>query len=173
MADQEDVNRADMGRAETVAKRAMELAARAEELARQAHEVAGVDEQLAALEAELDALAAEESSMDAGISDGRAEPEDEGPDDQWGNWAEAFGERMEALGYRIGDLVSGGIEAAMHSSYQAGGTGWSRGRSRDEEGPGLSAAERMDAGPLPVRIRSHGGSVEVKGGNGDRVHVSW
>jgi hypothetical protein len=167
----------DLSRAEAVAKRAMELAARAEELARQAHEVAGVDEQLGALEAELDALAEEESTLDAGIDDGGGDDGGggAGPDeeDQWGRWAETLSERMETLGYRLGELVSGGIEAAMATSHHAGGAGWSRSSSRDDEMGGPTTKDLAVAGPRPVLVKSRGGSVDVQSGAADRVRVTW
>lgn len=163
-------------RAEAVAKRAMDLAARAEELARQAHEVAGVDEQLAALEAELDALAAEESALDAGLDEhGPSDRDQQGPDadDPWGRWAETFSERMETLGYRLGELVSGGIEAAVASSYHPGSSGWNRGWSHDDEAGGPATRELAVSGPRRVLIKSHGGAVDVQAGPADRVRVTW
>ena len=166
MADQQGMNRAD-----EVARKALELAARAEQLAQNAHEAADVDEQLAALETELDALAAEESALDAGM--GAAEPiaDDDADQDDWSGWAETFGERMEALGYRLGELVSGGIEAAMYAYPQ--GSARPRSQPRGDESPGPSVVDQMVEGATPVRIKSAGGSVDVRAGAGDRVHVTW
>jgi hypothetical protein len=178
VADEEELTRA-----EQVAKRAMELSARAEELARQAHEVSGVDEQLAALEAELDALAAEEESLDAGVEGGAAPPADdgvtsdeappEGADEREGidfnypefaQLAEAFGQRMEALGERIGDLVSHRLDSAFKRGEWKTGGRWG-GRWGDV------AADV--GGPLPVRVSTKGGRVAVRTGPAGRVTVHW
>lgn len=162
MADEEE-----MSRAEEVAKRAMELAARAEELARQAHEVSGVDEQLAALEAELDSLVAEEAALDDGMAESDEGPSTEYGDEFWPNWAAALGDRMQALGDRLGEVISGSVDAAL--SAPALGISSTRGRK------GLLSehdAELPIAGPVLVRIMSGGGTVEVVPGRADRVHVT-
>lgn len=170
-----------MTRAEAVAKRAMELAGRAEELARHAHEVAGVDDQLAALEAELDALAAEEENLDHGVDEteepsaGDAQPGD--ISDDWVRWADAFAERIEALGDRLGDLVSGSVDAALHARdldhWRSFG-----GRHSAESGRWPSESHETEkildvSGPLPVKISSRGGSVSVAAGPPDQVIVQW
>ncbi|HWE55236.1 MAG TPA: hypothetical protein VG435_06960 [Acidimicrobiales bacterium] len=174
MADEEELSRS-----EALAKRAMELAARAEDLARHAHEVAGVDEQLASLEAELDALAAEEDAL-AAEEDGLAEgartgpgpaPDDEpsgfGGHDDWVNWAETFSDRLEALGARIGDLVAGSVDSALAGAQTGTGEPGAVRFTREGE------AEWPAPGPVPVQIRSHGGSVEVRGSDQDGIRVTW
>ena len=174
MADEEELMAAGdegaMTRAEAVAKRALELAARAEELARQAHEVAGVDEQLASLEAELASLTDEEESLDAGVEGGQAEGEPGQPGDPMNDWAEMFSERMEQLGYRLGELVSGSVEAAMNSSFG----GFSR------SFPGAEAFDATHGSavvpvvvPLPVVVTTGGGSVRVGPGPAGEVRVHW
>jgi hypothetical protein len=165
MADEE------MTRAEEIAKRASDLAARAEELSRHAHEVAGVDEQLAALEAELDGLIAEEDAVDAGIAGESAEEPADRSRDAWTNVAEALAERMEALGDRLGDLISGTVDSALHTATMDPSP-----FGRSHRGPTQlkeSEAEIPVAGALPVRVRSGGGSVEIRKGRTDRVHVAW
>ncbi|HEX6392811.1 MAG TPA: hypothetical protein VFZ97_05180 [Acidimicrobiales bacterium] len=161
MADEE------MTRAEGIAKRASELAARAEELARHAHEVAGVDEELAKLESELDALVAEEEALDAGLAGEGEEQAEEQADDRWVNLAESLAERMEALGDRLGDFISGSVDSALHSSLGEG--------SVFATGAQITESEAMlpVSGPLPVRVRSPGGNVDVRPGLSDRVHVAW
>lgn len=162
MADEEE-----MTRAEELAKRAMELASRAEQLARQAHEVAGVDEQLAALEAELDSLVEEETALDDGMAGSDEEPPAGYIHDFWPNWAEALGDRMEALGERLGEVISGSVDAALGSSGLGPSSGgraeWARLSDYD--------AELLIAGPMPVWIVAGGGTVEVVPGRADRVHV--
>lgn len=163
MADEEELTRA-----ESVAKRAMELAARAEELARQAHEVAGVDEQLAALEAELASLSDEEELLDAGIDAGPSEAG--ASEDPMNDWAETFSERMEQLGYRLGELVSGSVEAAMHSSLS--------GISRPFYGGDAFDATQGSAvvpviAPIPVLVTTQGGSVRISQGRSEEVRVHW
>lgn len=179
MADEEELTRA-----EQVAKRAMELSARAEELARQAHEVSGVDEQLAALEAELDSLAAEEASLDDGMDgapadssasdgdlppDGSAEGERQREEHEFNypefaQLAEAFGQRMEVLGERIGELVSHRLDTAFRRSESRTGPRW-----------GSAAGDiTLDvAEPLPVRVSTRGGRVAVKAGAAGRIFVHW
>jgi hypothetical protein len=161
MADEE------MTRAEGIAKRASELAARAEELSRHAHEVAGVDEELAKLEAELDALVTEEEALDAGLTGDGADQAEEQADDRWVNLAESLAERMEALGDRLGDFISGTVDSALHSSLGEGSVFASRAQLTESE------AILPVLGPLPVRVRSPGGNVEVRPGQSDRVHVAW
>ena len=163
MADEEELTRA-----EAVAKRALDLAARAEELARQAHEVAGVDEQLAALEAELASLSEEEELLDAGIDPGPSEPGSS--EEPMNDWAETFSERMEQLGYRLGELVSGSVEAAMHSSLS--------GLSRPFHGADAFDATQGSAtvpvaAPVPVVVSTQGGSVRIGAGRADEVRVHW
>jgi hypothetical protein len=163
MADEE------MTRAEEIAKRASDLAARADELARHAHEVADVDEQMARLEAELDSLAAEEEALDAGIVDDGADETEEPSDHVWANLAESLATRMEALGDRLGDLISGSVDAALDSSL---GETSAFGRA----GPGPFTQNEIAVpvvGPLPVKVHSRGGSVVVRAGQADRVHVNW
>jgi hypothetical protein len=168
MADEEEVSSDDVSRAEAVAKRAMELAARAEELARQAHEVAGVDDQLAALEAELASLSDEEESLDAGIDAGPSEPGQS--DDGVNDWAEMFSERMEQLGYRLGELVSGSVEAAMSSSFG----GFTRPFPGSEAfDPTHGSAVIPVVAPIPVVVTTGGGSVRVGPGPADEVRVHW
>ena len=157
----------EMTRAEEIAKRASDLAARAEELARHAHEVAGVDEQLAKLEAELDSLVAEEEALDAGISGKGAQRGDEQPD--WPNLAESLAVRMEALGDRLGDFISGTIDTALHSSLSEPSPFIHETPAQFAESDSVLPV----AGPLPVKVHSRGGNVEVRAGQSDRVHVSW
>ena len=163
MADEEELTRAEM-----VAKRAMELAARAEELARQAHEVSGVDEQLAALEAELASLSDEEESLDAGMDPGPDEPG--ASEDPMNDWAETFSERMEQLGYRLGELVSGSVEAAMNSSLHGLTRNVPSADSFDAQGG--SAVVPVTA-PIPVLVTTQGGSVRVSPGRSEEVRVHW
>ena len=162
MADEE------MTRAEEIAKRASELAARAEDLAHHAHEVAGVDEQLAKLEAELDALMAEEEALDAGVIDGQeqAEPHNQ---DSWPNLAESLAERMEALGDRLGDLISGTVDAALDTSFGAASAFVPLSTGLFNEG----ATTLPVIAAIPVSVRSRGGNVVVRSGRPDQVRVSW
>lgn len=183
MANEEELSSAgdggpagDMTRAEAVAKRALELAARAEELARQAHEVAGVDEQLASLEAELESLSAEEDSLDAGMDGGPAsggpgEPDGAGEyGDPMHDWAETFSERMEQLGYRLGELVSGSVEAAVNSSL----SGLARPFSGADAVDASHGSALLNVGmPLPVIVTTQGGSVRISQGRADEVRVHW
>jgi hypothetical protein len=173
MADKEEMSRADQ-----IAKRALDLAARAEELGRQAHEVAGVDGQLAALEAELDALAAEEAALDSLDGESVSEEADAPLDDEeppggrrefhyseFAELAEAFGQRIEALGERVGELVSSHLDTAFGVADS--------GPRRSRWGSTAGDVTMDMAGPRPVRVSTVGGRVAVRAGTAGRILVHW
>jgi hypothetical protein len=86
--------------------------------------------------------------------------------EDWFGWAETFSARMEALGDRIGELVSGHIDAALGSTA---------GRVATPSGRRAAAGdiEVEVGGALDVRVMSRGGGVEVRPGPANQVRVHW
>jgi hypothetical protein len=161
-----DQEREDLNRAEQLAARARELSQRAAEISERASDAADSEAAMAALERELADLDEEERRLDEEFADllddrtGRAsddvregESTEDRTEDRVTSWADRFAERMETLGDRIGEALTG---AFATRSFGASDT-----------------VEREVAvdGPLPVTIDSFAGSVSVRPGDGSRVHV--
>ncbi len=153
MAEQE---REELNRAEQLAARARELAARAEQVSQQAAGAAESEDQLAQLERELADLDEEERKLDVEFADLLAEngPRKEADDaprereERFTGWADRFTERMETLGDRFAEALTGAF-AATRSAH----------RTRS------SATCAVD-GALPVSVESFAGKIVVHAGSG-------
>lgn len=191
MGDQEELSRAEAiaKRALELSSRAEELARQAHEVAGVDEQLAALEAELEALSAEEASLDAGIEVGSAGPSPASAGSEGDGTSgpgaggsesdrsgsgsdggfgpggEDWSGWAETFSARMESLGDRIGELVSGSIEAALGSTQ---GRPPASGR-RAAEGDIVVDV----AGPIDIRVMSRGGGVEVRPGSAGQVRVHW
>jgi hypothetical protein len=153
--------REELNRAEQLAARARELAARAEQVSQQAAGAAESEDQLAQLERELADLDEEERKLDVEFADLLAEkgPRNEADDaprereERFTGWADRFTERMETLGDRFAEALTGAFAATP-----------------------FGASDKVERdmpvdGTLPVSVDSFAGKVVVHAGEDDRVHV--
>jgi Toastrack DUF4097 len=150
-----------MNPAEDLAERARELSARAERIAQHAAGAAESAEALAELERELADLDEEERKLDdefqqlgaepAGDETGGERTERPHSGDWTTGWADRFAERMESLGNRISEAITGALSSRPF---------------------GISDTIERDVavdGPLPVTIESFAGKVTVRAGSSERV----
>jgi len=147
--------------AENLAERARELSARAERIAQHAADAAESAEALADLERELADLDDEERKLDEEFqqlgTDQSGDAADSAGSDHprgadWATgWADRFAERMETLGTRVSEAISGAFTSRSF------GISDTIERSIEVEGA------------VPVRIDSFAGKVNVRAGAGDRV----
>jgi hypothetical protein len=155
-----DQEREDLNRAEQLAARARELSARAAEVSERAADAADSEAALAALERELADLDEEERRLDEEFAElGRDRtPEDDEEqvrtEERVTSWADRFAERMETLGDRIGEALTGAFATRPFGA--------------------TDTIERETAvdGPVPVTIESFTGAVTVRPGDDSRVHVT-
>jgi hypothetical protein len=170
-----DQEREDLSRAEQLAARARELAQRAAQLSERASDATDSEAAMAALERELADLDEEERRLDEEFADvldqgaarasdddmrNREHGEDREDDDARArteervtSWADRFAERMETLGDRIGEALTGAFATRPFGASDT-----------------VEREVAVDS-PLPVTIHSFAGSVSVHPGDGTRVHV--